>query len=222
MASATMQAPEPPSPPPPPPPARIARLAKSNFFWTLAVIFAAALALQYAIEPIALPFWTFTAADVSRILTPLVLIALFIERALEVFITSSRQLGADQLAQPLARETAKETKDLSLIEKLEADCMAYTAETRKIAFIASLFLGFITAAVGVRCIEPFVQVTAFERGHSDALHLGNGQLSWFNAVDILLTAALLAGGAEAIHKIMNVFNEYADSAANNAGKLKQT
>jgi len=68
--------------------------AKGPFIWLLLaalLIFGVNVAITFWLKPEVIQWWTFGPADVTRILTPLVLVALFIERALEVFITTWRE-----------------------------------------------------------------------------------------------------------------------------------
>ena len=38
-----------------------------------------------------------------------------------------------------------------------------------------------------------------------------GQQSWFRIVDVLITGALVGGGADGLHKIVSIFTDFADS-----------
>jgi len=80
-------------------------------------------------------------------------------------------------------------------------------ETRNISLWSALFLGVFVSAVGVRTLGMLVAENAVPAGM---------QTSLFNSVDILLTGALLAGGSDGIHKIMQVYTNYMESAASKA------
>jgi hypothetical protein len=48
-----------------------------------------------------------------------------------------------------------------------------------------------------------------------------GQLLWFHLSDIVFTATMLAGGADPIHKLLDVFRKFMEaSAARAAGTAK--
>jgi hypothetical protein len=155
-------------------------------------------------------FWTFTVQDVARLLTPLVLTALFIERALEVLLTPWRGKEADQLAGKM--EEAKKLVEQGNaqfqqnLSQARVDLVAYKAETRQVAFLSALALGIVVSALGIRGLEPFFEPNAFGK-------LPPAQHSLLRGVDVLLTGALLGGGADGLHKLVSVFTNYMDTSA---------
>jgi hypothetical protein len=152
-------------------------------------------------------FWTFTIQDVTRILTPLILTALFMERALEVLLTPWRGEGAEQISRDV--ETAKHAANVQAVATNEKALIAYKAKTRQIAYLSGLALGVVISALGMRCLEPFFEPKAFA-------DLGTVQHGLLNGVDVLLTGALLAGGADGLHKLVSVFTNYMDATAEKA------
>ncbi len=103
------------------------------------------------------------------------------------------QQGA-QAAQAGPAEAVLEAKE-QLVE--------YKGQTRQLAFLVGLALGMLTSAVGVRGLRFLVEPQAFSK-------LSGGQTAVFNALDVLLTGALLAGGADGLHKLVSVFTNYMD------------
>jgi hypothetical protein len=182
-------------------------------------------------------------ATVSTILMPLLLTALFIERAVEVIISAWRDEGASQLANAVrsAKRSAAAvaTQDAAIDEFTE-----YKGKTRRYAWAVALVLGAAAAMVGVRALWPFVddangkfaaavivadkntgRFTENPAVGNPINDDGNQDLRRaFIVVDVLLSALLLAGGANGIHSIMNAFTSFFDAtaqknqqAANNAG-----
>lgn len=149
----------------------------------------------------------------------LFLISLFVERAIEVFLSAWRSEEADkkdlaiiQLYKKLELATDKnsnEAKNLcTTIEENEKNRSVYSAKSRIYAIWAGIIIGGFIALVGIRTLATIVDSSSLTGIH---LHL-------FQMVDILLTATVLAGGSEAINKLMKVYNSFATSTSN---KLKE-
>ena len=133
--------------------------------------------------------------QVSQILTLLTLVALFFERALEVFVLTFRKLDEQKYELELRSFGTPENQ-----KKLDN----YKDETRKITLWAALLGGVLISMVGVRGLESFVTLTS---------NTNNWQLSLFRILDILLTGTVIAGGSDAIHKILQVFTTFMDAVA---------
>jgi len=61
-----------------------------------------------------------------------------------------------------------------------------------------LGIGFLVSLVGVRVLGNVIDIAS----------LSGDQQGVFTVVDILLTGAVLAGGSEAVNKIMKVYNSF--------------
>jgi len=136
-------------------------------------------------NPHNIPFWEFKQEDVVRLFTQLILIALIIERALEVMLTPWRDPEAD------AKERAQDHEALA----------KFKSETQSIAFKASFAVGVLVSLIGIRALYPLVEPNAFAK-------LPWYQQSAFNALDVLFTGALLSGGADGLHQILSLFLDY--------------
>ena len=150
-------------------------------------------------------FTGFTPAELLPLIAPLFLATLFIERTVEVFISAPRDLGnrehkaaVETAKGVLARAGAGSTNDsaASNLEDAEKKLRNRRAGTRRHAFLASVVLGFLAAALGLRALGLFLDPGEFA-------DLREGQRIGFTLVDILLTAGLLAGGADGFHPIVN-------------------
>jgi hypothetical protein len=72
---------------------------------TLTLFAIVSVVLVAVLRPGLIRFWPFSVTDFVQVMTPLILVSLFIERALEVFVTSWRGEEADKLE--VAIETSR-------------------------------------------------------------------------------------------------------------------
>lgn len=171
---------------------------------------------------------------VGTVLASLIFVALLIERVLEVFmptlvdgsrkealladkaILSSRiadavkaieekqsaRVAKPELTGQLDIEIASLQRGIDQDRKAEAENSAAIAavdrRTQSIALSFSIPICLIVALAGVRSINAFLP-----SGPEGAL--GPFQKGLFVALDVFLTAGLLAGGADGIHKILDRF-----------------
>lgn len=136
---------------------------------------------------------------------PLVTVALFIERVLEVFLESWRAHRTARLKERAAQARKKHPEGLPL----HADLIAFAehqARTRRNALFAGATLGVTVAALGARVLEMFVEPSALA-----SLPLVHQQV--FRTVDVLMTGAVLGGGSDALHQLVLVFTNFFQSAA---------
>lgn len=153
----------------------------------------------------------FAAADIVRLLASLGVIALLVERTIEVSIGAWRGKITDRLFS--AAESAKlalisAPTNITLHETVavkQAELADYRAETRKVALRAAVLLGLLVAATGLRTIETLVApVTAPPIGMAPGL---------FRILDLLMTAAIIGGGSESIHRMISTVMTYLDSVS---------
>jgi hypothetical protein len=154
-------------------------------------------------HPVFMPFWSFTKDDIVRLFTQLSVIALVIERSLEVLLTPWRGQEGDELK---ARVRAAKAAASPAAEMTAIASRAHQHETRQLSFCAGLAIGITTSALGIRTLQVLVEPQHFER-------LGEWQTAGFVALDVLLTGALLAGGADGMHKLVTVFTTFMDKTA---------
>ena len=144
---------------------------------------------------------------VANILAPLLLTAGFIERAVEVVISPWRDKGTKQLQDALDAAPAETKKDAS-------DALsAYQGKTTQYAFAVALMFGLAAAMVGVRALWPFLSPNsiAYFGGSAASAHKNT-----FILFDVVLSAALLAGGANGIHSVISAFTAFFDASAKNS------
>jgi hypothetical protein len=173
-------------------------------------------------------------------ISPLVLAAAFIERAVEVLISPWRDADAAILESKakLAKTIAEKVVDAAPAvadaaaagvvpppaagaavvgaavavrnaQDTSDDLHEYKGKTRIYAFVASFILGFAVALSGLRTLQQML-ASSVDVNHWS----GSGsQLVFFRMTDVLLTAALLAGGAAGLHSVVNAFTSFMDNTA---------
>ena len=207
MSSATQLATAPPAPPTAniELPKKKRLTLQSGLF--LAVVAVLAFVADLRINPVS--FFPFTVTEFVQLMTPLIMLALFIERAAEVFMTAGRGEGAAAIALEIRRLRLSNIANdpnikLQIVDRQQQE-VAYKAQTQRIAFLANFLLGTIVSALGIRAIGMFVDPEAFKA-------LSDLHQRLFNTFDVVLTAALLGGGADGLHKLVSVFTSWMDKA----------
>lgn len=144
----------------------------------------------------------------------LLVFALLIERTVEVFLTIWRAEEAKQREAEVQRlVTAGAIATDPALVAAHDRMLEYRAETQRWAFPMSFIIGLLLASFGVRVIDQFVISASANAPDGPS---GN-QLWWFHVADIVLTAALLAGGADPIHKLMDTFRKFMEASSAKAG-----
>ena len=170
-----------------------------------------------------------TADSILGLLTPLFVIALFLERTQEVFVSSWRRKGRDDLeirkaklekqlneaqqALKTLNETNPSEANVQLAEarindlrdKLvsgENEIARYKGQTSRMAFRVGVTAGILVSVVGVRVLHPLM----------DADHELDGlQGLAFDSLDIFITGGLLGGGSDGVHKAVSVITDFLDA-----------
>ena len=157
-------------------------------------------------------------SDVANILAPLILTAAFIERAVEVIVSPFRDPKANELRHELAVLQATKPVDSIKVAAAEARLNAYTGETQKYAFCALFLLGLCAAFVGIRALGLFLSTSPAPF----AITPGVGQVGAFRTFDLILSALLLAGGANGLHAPINAFTSFFNTSAGKSLKTDAT
>lgn len=150
-----------------------------------------------------------TVAQVVTMLQTLSIIALLVERSIEVFLVAWRGEGAAELESAVrsakreldAVRTGVNAASYSAVSEALTDAEkargVYAAQTRATRLVAALAVGVLIAATGVRAFETFVQEPP-----TNALARGV-----FNGLNVLVTGGLIGGGSDVINKIIKVITE---------------
>jgi hypothetical protein len=176
--------------------------------WIL-IVAAAIVALAAASWP-AVQFAKLDGSEFMSHLGALLLFALLIERTVEVFLTIWRAEESNKRqAQVQSLILAGKSADDAGLKTAQNNLLEYRAETQRWALPASFIIGLLIASFGVRVIEQFMAVPNNQAFNGP----GETQLWWFRVADIFLTAALLAGGADPIHKLMDSFRKFMEASS---------
>jgi hypothetical protein len=178
-----------------------------------AMVVAAALLVYGTTTPFdALSFQPSGGDNALAVLGRLVLIALFVERAMEVLVELWRGAEKNRKKHEVDR-IQKALGDASIDSqgrnKLEVDLdMAsedlsdWRAVTTRIALWSGFLFGVLISIAGVRAMQALFS----------AAPEGSTQLMLFQGLDILLTAALISGGSEGIHKMTSVYKTFMEAS----------
>ncbi len=179
----------------------------------ISIIFTILVALSAIIlAPKSVPFAEFTSSEVANLLIKLAIAALFIERSVEVVMVAWRGRGKQQYISQLSAERKKASakqpdSKIPTDEEIEAarGLEQYSAETKVLALLTAFGFGVVISALGLRALEPLLDADFFGS-------LGSTQKALFMGIDTLITGALLGGGSEGIHKILDtvlsLFDKY--------------
>jgi hypothetical protein len=193
---------------------------KKQLVWIAVAVVLMAFGIVVGLTTGALTIKPVTDQSVRALLQTMFVIALFIERALEVFVSAWRDPGAAPLE--AAKETAQEKLKQATasgvpstiqaaqqaLDDAEAALRVYKAETKRIALSAAIVVGVLIAAAGLRAFETFVQLRATHQNQWDRIA---GAL--FNAVNVVITGGLLGGGSDLIHKILKVITDFLEQTS---------
>jgi chemotaxis signal transduction protein len=173
------------------------------------VIIVVALAFSVYFQTTTLAFRPEPNVTVLSMLGYLLLVSLFVERAIEIILSSWRSAEADKLDREIDKEKKeiraaqpKENQDLPLtspdLEELLDTRAIYRAESRFAALWIGMCIGVIVSLAGVRILGNLFETD----------RLTEFQTGLFIVVDVLLTGFVLAGGSDAINKIYKVYSSF--------------
>lgn len=179
------------------------------------IVIALIVAVSVATWP-PLKFVDLSGGELASRFSVIVFFSLLIERTVEIFMSIWRSEDANKIEAEVRRFVASKTPamDAAFIAAQEK-LIKYKAETLQWTMPVGFALGLLVSALGVRALSQFVDLTAVG---------GNAppgeQLWWFNLADIVFTGALLAGGADPIHKILDLYRKFVESSAAKAAGRK--
>lgn len=189
---------------------------KLKLLWViLGILLVGALALASKVGDLAINKGL-SVGDVTKLLTTFFVLALFVERTLEVFITAWRgqeTVKRENEIQAANQALAQNSTDSALQEAVKTQknwLSEYKCETQAIALRSALVLGILIAAVGVRSFNIFV---ARPVAADPTTFWYNLQAGTFNVLDVLVSGGIIGGGSDAIHKMMNVITKFFDATA---------
>ncbi len=197
-------------------------MAAQNKRWLWVIPLVILLLAAYYLSPVSMAFNDQGLTILPSIFGYLVLISMFVERAIEVFLSAWRSRGADELDHQIAiakrklddyLKTAEDKAKLiqnetysqlhTALESAETKRRNYKSESRYISQWLGLAMGVLLSFVGVRVLENLLIIGPLE----------GFQKSAFVAVDVMLTGVAIAGGSDSINKMMKVYSSFMESTA---------
>jgi len=160
--------------------------------------------------------FTIKVSDLAGLLAPLAFAATVVERAVEILVSPWRDTGASKLEKAVAAinarpvDPATSTQNAAELKQASDALDEYRGDTQRYAFAVSLTLSVLVSIAGVRALGPFVDAPRL----NDPKVTTEAQRLFFLAVDVALSAALLAGGADGIHSVVNAVTSFFDNTAN--------
>jgi hypothetical protein len=163
-----------------------------------------------------LRFTNLTGEDFASRLLVIVFFSLLIERIVEILMSIWRSEEANKREAAVKRLIDNNTPptDPTIIDA-KTRMIEYKAETIRWTMPIGFALGLIVSAFGVRALSQFVDLPA-----EGPNALTEAQRLWFNRMDILFTGALLAGGADPIHKLLDLYRKFVERSAEKAAGTK--
>jgi hypothetical protein len=153
--------------------------------------------------------------DLSGLLAPLAFAAAVIERAVEILISPWRDAEASKLEKTVDAIKARPVDPAAHAQnaadlKIASDNLdEYRGATQRYAFGVSLTLSVLVSMAGVRALGNFIDAGKLK----DPVFTHSAQYLFFLCVDVALSAALLAGGADGIHSVVNAVTSFFESTA---------
>src|SRR5947208_10510614 len=124
-------------------------MGTASLRWTVILVIIMIFPVAYWLKPQNVQFWEFKQEDVVRLFTQLILIALIIERALEVILTPWRGPEAERMTAEMQthHQLAQSGQQgaQANIEKSKLDLTDFKSKTQNLAFKASFVLGVVVA-----------------------------------------------------------------------------
>lgn len=154
-------------------------------------------------------------SSIASLLAPLAFAAAVLERGVEILVSPWRDAQANKLEAAFSAIKSRQPDPATAVQnaadvKAASDALdEYRGETQKYAFAISLTLATLVSIAGVRAFGPFLDAAKFHM-------TSRMQQIFFLCIDVGLSAALLSGGADAVHSVMNAVTGFFDATAQRA------
>jgi len=154
----------------------------------------------------------------------LLILSLFIERCLDIFLTTWRAQDSENIDVQIDEINNKITKQEEPEEDLEnwlvtlkKKKIKYRARTRNIALWSGFILGILISSAGVRTFPKFFDLSILKSIQGNTANI---QLKFLVIIDVFITGGLLAGGSDGIHKIMDFLRNFFETSSYNVKTRK--
>ena len=179
---------------------RLGRMAGLALFLVVA-----ALALAWILSPDYIRLLDIDANSALRIIGSLFIVTAFVERAVQVILGIWVEPGKLEIKGKISAAKAKRaggaTPDADEIAQTQA-LEKYRAASGKLAFTLALFMGVAVSWIGVRSLRALIDPVSYDEIGTDI------QRHIFTLVDVVVTGALIAGGSNGMHELMQTITEF--------------
>jgi hypothetical protein len=184
--------------------------------------------------------------NLPNVLSTLLVVSLFVERAIEVFVSAWSDPEADRHEQNRDYWTSRKAeiksdlavllselngtpppnpdRQATIVDLLRVKRAAIEEAAQNVDVESKALLPFeartrsISTWIGL-AIGIFVSAAGFRfLGQIVSVDAKNSQYSFFLAADVLLTGAVLAGGSKLIHQIFSVYDSFMNATQDSAAK----
>jgi hypothetical protein len=147
--------------------------------------------LLFVVDPIR------TAIDTLGVLF---VIALFVERANEIFVVSTRTVVRKRSVLQIEQMENATSPDQARIIQAKETLLTYRTGTKILTITFSIIVATVLALGGVRALSPLleVQFDALSRTQWAVLHIA----------DIVLTVAIIGGGSKGVHRMISTITDH--------------
>jgi hypothetical protein len=143
----------------------------------------------------------------SKLFVNLFIITVIVERFIEVFNSIWRRSGRLELTREVENASTDENR---INAQKELDI--YRSRTQTLAMYSGFAIGITVGFSGIRTLEMIF----------DSKALSGAQGTLFQAIDIVLTAGLIAGGSKGINAITRIFGNFLESSKEKAALKPKT
>lgn len=150
---------------------------------------------------------------IPKLIGNLFLLSIFVERTIEVFLSSLRGFGADELDLEIdelnksLKSDPTNAQNLGDLSKKNKERLHYRLRSQSYAQVMGVIIGVCVALIGVRILGNTIDTSLIS---NKGIHA-----KIFSFGDILFTGMVLAGGSEAFNKIMKVYNAFMNKSVKN-------
>jgi hypothetical protein len=145
-------------------------------------------------------------SNVANVLAPFIVISALIERAVEVIAAGWREPAAREHVAAVAAAATGHGERSAEHRAADQRRRRYKAATMQIAFMVSFTLALMVAMAGVRGVSQFLQLDG----------VATAQMTVLRWADVAITALMLAGGAEGIHRVVTTITALLDATKERA------
>ena len=171
-----------------------------------------ALLLAVVMAPDYIQLLEIDANTALKIVGSLFLVTAFVERAVQVILGIWVEPGKVELKSRIKAAKVKQaigadgTGQAAQDEITSTEALSkYRGATGRLAFTIALLMGIVVSWIGVRSLRTLIDPTSFDEVESDF------QRHAFTVVDVLVTGALIAGGSNGMHELMQTIIEFFNS-----------